>query len=236
SDPSEPQVASTSSAILAQRADIVDREGRPLAMNMATYSLYAQPPQMINPIHVAKALVKIFPDLDEQRLIKDFTGKRTFVWIRKTLSPEQMQEVHDIGDPGLLFGPREMRLYPNGHLAAHILGGTRFGREGVDSAEVVGTAGIEKEYDDWLRDPAHSGEPLQLSLDLTVQATMREVLNAGMHMMNAKGVAGILMNAQTGEIVSMVSLPDFDPNDRPLPNPKVQPGDSTLLNRAVQGL
>ncbi len=114
-DPTEPQVASSNGPqILAQRADIVDRKGRVLATNLATYSLYAQPRDMIDPVHVAKALVKLFPDLDEARLERQFTGDRTFVWIKRTLSPEQMQEVHDIGDPGLLFGPREMRLYPNG--------------------------------------------------------------------------------------------------------------------------
>jgi Cell division protein FtsI/penicillin-binding protein 2 len=64
-----------------------------------------------------------------------------------------MQAVHDIGSPGLLFGPREMRLYPNGSLAAHILGGTRYGREGVSSAEVIGVAGVERQFDPFLRDP-----------------------------------------------------------------------------------
>ncbi len=237
STPSEPTVTTSGGpAITGDRAEIVDRNGRILAMNLATYSLYAQPQDMIDPIHVAKSLVKIFPDLDEQRLIKDFTGQRTFVWIRRTLSPEEMQEVHDIGDPGLLFGPREMRLYPNGRLAAHILGGTTFGREGVDSAEIVGVAGIEKDYDSWLRDPANAGKPLQLTIDLRVQAMMREVLDAGMKLMNAKGAAGILMDAKTGEIVAMTSLPDFDPNNRPVPNPKIKPGDSPLFNRAVQGL
>ncbi len=234
--PQEPQVASSGPSISAGRTDIVDRDGRVLATNLSTYSLYAQPQDMIDPVHVAKALVKIFPDLDEPRLVKDFTGERTFVWIKKTLSPEQMQAVHDIGDPGLLFGPREMRLYPNGHLAAHILGGASFGREGVDSAEVIGVAGIEKQYDSYLRDPANAGQPLQLSIDLTVQAATREVLDAGMHMMNAKGAAAILMNARTGEIISMVSLPDFDPNNRPAPLVKGNPADSPLFNRAVQGL
>lgn len=236
SPPSEPQVAAVGPSITAQRADIVDRNGRVLATNLATYSLYAQPQDMIDPVKVAKALVKIFPDLDEARLEKDFTGERTFVWIKRTLSPEQMQAVHDIGDPGLLFGPREMRLYPNGRLAAHILGGAGFGREGVDSAEVIGIAGVEKEYDSWLRDPANAGQPLQLSIDLTVQSATREVLDAGMHMMNAKGAAAILMDAHTGEILTMVSLPDFDPNNRPAPLVKGDAADSPLFNRAVQGL
>src|SRR5690606_4563023 len=98
-----------------------------------------------------------FPDLDAERLKRDLTGERKFVWIKKKLSPEQMQAVHDIGEPGLVFGPREMRLYPNGNLASHILGGSQFGAEGVSSAEVLGMAGVEKAFDGWLRDPANAG-------------------------------------------------------------------------------
>ena len=147
-----------------------------------------------------------------------------------------MQAVHDIGDPGLLFGPREMRLYPNGHLAAHILGGARYGAQGVNSAEILGVAGIEKEYDSWLRDPANGGKPLRLSIDLTVQAALEDVLAGGMKLMHAKGAAAVLMRVKTGEIVAMSSLPDFDPNDRPAPLLKGDPSDSPLFNRAVQGM
>ena len=99
---------------------------------------------MIEPEHVATELARIFPELEKEALLNDFTGKKKFLWVRKTLSPEQKQAVHDIGEPGLLFGPREMRLYPNGRLAAHVMGGTTFGREGVHAAEVVGVAVIEK--------------------------------------------------------------------------------------------
>jgi cell division protein FtsI (penicillin-binding protein 3) len=234
-EPQEP-VAAAADTIQAQRADIVDRNGRILATNLQTYSLYAQPPLMANPAHAAQGLAKIFPDLDAARLLKDFTGRRKFLWIRKKLSPEQMQQVHDIGEPGLLFGPREMRLYPNGRLAAHILGGSSFGVEGVHAAEVVGTAGVERAFDGFLRDPANEGRPLQLSIDLTVQAAMRQVLDGGMKLMNAKGAAGILMDIRTGEILAMTSLPDFDPNNRPNPPVKGHPSDSPLFNRAVQGV
>ena len=79
--------------------------------------------------------------------------------------------MHDLCEPGLLFGPREMRLYHNGRLAAHVLGGAGYGREGVRAAEVVGRAGIEKSFDAYLRDPINEGKPLELSLDLTIQHT-----------------------------------------------------------------
>ncbi|MCA3509561.1 MAG: penicillin-binding protein 2 [Rhodobacter sp.] len=235
-EPSEPRTAASGAQILAGRADLTDRNGRILATNLLTHSLYAQPKDMIDPARVAGELARIFPDLDAKLLLARFTDGRSFMWVRRKLSPEQMQAVHDIGDPGLLFGPREMRLYPNGRLAAHVLGGASFGTEGVHSAEVIGTAGIEKYLDAQLRDPALEGKPVALSLDLTVQATTQEVLEAGMKMMNAKGAAAILLDVHTGEILSLVSLPDFDPNDRPQALLKGDPADSPLFNRAVQGV
>ncbi|WP_284162752.1 penicillin-binding protein 2 [Frigidibacter sp. SD6-1] len=234
--PEEPKSGQAGPAIVAQRADITDREGRILATNLVTHALYAQPKLMVDPAGAAEKLALIFPDLDAEKLRKDFTGSKKFLWIKKRISPEQMQLVHEIGDPGLLFGPREMRLYPNGALASHILGGSSFGREGVASAEVIGTAGIEKTFDQWLRDPANGGAPLQLSIDLSVQATVEEVLDGGMKLMNAKGAAAILMDVRTGEVIAMASLPDFDPNTRPAPLVKGQAGDSPLFNRAVQGV
>jgi cell division protein FtsI (penicillin-binding protein 3) len=235
-EPTEPRSSVAGAQIFAQRADIVDREGRILATNFETHSLYAQPEQLVDPARAADELVRIFPDLDRDRLVKDFTGKRKFLWIKRKISPEQKQAVHDIGEPGLLFGPREMRLYPNGRLASHVLGGASFGREGVHAAEVIGVAGIEKEFDARLRDPAQSHQPLRLSLDLSVQAATERVLYGGMKLMNAKGATAILMEVQTGEIVAVASLPDFDPNDRPRPPTEGEPSDSPLFNRAVQGV
>lgn len=235
-EPVEPRTASAGPEISVGRADIVDRNGRILATNMLTYALYVQTRDLIDPGRVARELVGIFPELDEKALLRRFTDGRSFLWVRKVMSPEQMQQVHEIGDPGLLFGPREMRLYPNGTLAAHVLGGASFGAEGVNSAEVIGTAGLEKFADARLRDPAQAGTPLVSSLDITVQAAVEDVLGVGMKMMNAKAATAILMDVRTGEIISMASLPTFDPNDRPAAPTKGDPGDSPLFNRAVQGV
>ena len=236
SDPVEPRSAAYGSPISAARADIVDRNGNLLATNFDTHALYAQPFHMIDPQGAADGLVEIFPDLDHSRLLKDFNGERKFLWIRKKISPEQMQAVHNIGDPGLLFAPREMRLYPNGSLAAHIMGGASFGKEGVAAAEVIGVAGVEKYFDDYLRDPANGATPLELSIDLTVQAASERILYGGMKLMNAKGATSVLMDVHTGEVISVVSLPDFDPNDRPRPATTGDQSDSPLFNRSVQGV
>lgn len=236
SEPAEPRASVAGADILAQRADIVDRKGRILATNFEVHSLYAQPPQMIEPERAAAELARIFPDLDRDRLARAFAGKRKFLWIKRRISPEQKQAVHDIGSPGLLFGPREMRLYPNGRLAAHVLGGAGFGREGVHAAEVIGVAGIEKHFDARLRDPARGHAPLRLSLDLPVQAALERVLAGGMTLMNARGAASVLMDARSGEVIALASLPDFDPNNRPRPPVEGQASDSPLFNRAVQGV
>jgi cell division protein FtsI (penicillin-binding protein 3) len=173
--------------------------------------------------------------MDAEALYRRFTSESRFIWLRRYISPEQEQQVHDLGEPGLLFGPREMRLYPNGPIAAHVLGGAGFGQEAVNAAEVIGIAGIEAQFDEVLRDPGQT-EPLMLSIDLTVQATVEEVLAGGMALLNAQGASAVMMDAHTGEIVAMASLPDFDPNNRPRPALEGDPADSPLFNRTVQGV
>ena len=236
SEPSEPKARATATQILASRADIIDRNNRVLATNIETHSLYAHPQQVVDSVTTARQLAEIFPDIDAVKMEARLKGAQKFLWLKGAISPEEKQAVHDIGNPGLLFGPREMRLYPNGQLAGHILGGTTFGEQGVHSAEVLGIAGVESAFDDFLRDPKLNGRPLQLSIDLSVQSALEEVLYGGMRLMNAKGASAVLMQANTGEILAMSSLPDFDPNNRPRALTQGDASDSPLFNRAVQGV
>jgi len=233
--PAEPISSTQILQTLTKRADILDRNGSILATNLITNALYAKPNLMIDKQTAAKELVKIFPDLKLLNLINQFEGTKKFIWIKRKISPEQMQAVHELGEPGLKFGPREMRLYPNGRLAAHVLGGVRYGRQSVHSAELVGSAGVELQFDKFLQDELGSGDPLILSLDLGVQSAIGHVLQGGMQLMNAKGAAAILMDIHSGEIISMVSLPDFDPNDRVQKVSKKNGSQSSLFNKAVQG-
>ena len=235
-EPSEPKAQNSINDISVSRADIVDRNGRILATNIETHSLYVHPKQLADPSGTALRLAEIFQNIDAITLKARFNGKQNFLWLRSAISPEEKQAVHDIGDPGLLFGPREMRLYPNGKLAGHILGGTTFGKQGVHSAEVIGVAGVEKEFDELLRDPKYNGRPLKLSVDLSVQSALEKVLRGGMQLMNAKAASAVLMEVHTGEIFAMSSLPDFDPNNRPIGLTKGDQSDDPLFNRAVQGL
>ena len=236
SEPSEPKARATASHVLASRADIIDRNKRILATNIETHSLYAHPQQVIDPAATAYQLSKIFPDINAIKMEARLSGAHKFLWLKNAISPEEKQAVHDIGDPGLLFGAREMRLYPNGQLAGHILGGTTFGEQGVHSAEVLGVAGVEKAFDGFLRDPKLNGKPLQLSIDLSVQSALERVLYGGMRLMNAKAASAVLMEVHTGEILALSSLPDFDPNNRPHMLTEGDQADDPLFNRAVQGV
>ena len=236
SRPAEPVVQSNNSSVFAQRADIIDRKGRILATNLETYALYVETRHLVDPFNTAHKLADLFNDLNADDLYSQFTSKRKFLWIKKKLSPEQMQAVHDIGEPGLRFGPRETRLYPNGALASHILGGASFGKEGVKSAEIIGVAGIEKTFDNQLRDPTYAKRPLKLTIDLSIQAAVEHVLEGGMRLLNAKGAAAILMEVDTGRVISLASLPDFDPNHRPSLPDRGSAEESPLFNRAIQGV
>lgn len=223
--------------ISGERADILDRNGRVLGTNLVTNSLYAELRYMIDGARAAQEVAQIFPDLDEERLAARLTDpNRRFAWIRARLSPEQAQAAHDIGEPGLMLGMRDMRLYPNATLAAHVLGGTAYGEQGVTAAEIRGTAGIEFRLDERLRDPELVDSPVVLSLDLGVQAIIEEVLASSIPMLEARAGTAVVMDAHTGEIVALASLPDFDPNDRPAPPLTGDPADHPLFNHAVQGV
>ena len=218
------------------RKDIIDKNGVLLATNVKVNSLYAHPSEIINKEKVINSLLKIFPDSDKENLIKKLYSNKPFVWLRKTISPEQQNLVKDIGQPGLYFGPREMRIYPNGTSAAHILGGTRYGLESVDSAEILGTAGVELFYNKQLSNTDNPLEPLQLSIDIKIQALVEEILENGIKLMGAKGGSVILMDSKTGEIMSLASFPKFNPNLRPRNLFKNDPSNSPIFNRAVQGI
>jgi cell division protein FtsI (penicillin-binding protein 3) len=121
-------------------------------------------------------------------------------------------------------------------VAAHVLGGVQAGTEDVHFAEVVGIAGAERFFDAALRETSGDGQPLRLSIDLPVQAALTEVLRAGVARFNAIGGTAVLMDARTGAVRAMVSLPDFDPNNRPVPTDPEVMRSLPLMNRAAEGV
>jgi len=193
--------AASAHAIQASRADIVDRNGVLLATSLATASLHADPKLVINPVEAAKKLVSVLPGLDYNDTLNKLKSDKRFVCIRRNLSPREHYEVNRLGIPGIYFQREERRVYPTGNLTAHVVGFT-----GIDN---TGLMGIEQSFDKKLRGAT---EPLQLSLDVRLQHIMRKELQGAVDEFQALGGAGIIMDVRTGEVLSMVSLPDFDPH------------------------
>jgi cell division protein FtsI (penicillin-binding protein 3) len=193
---------------LPARADIVDRNGKLLATSLDSPSVYANPKQILDPEDATGKLVKIFPSLDRGEIYAKLTSGKSFVWIKRHLTPPEQYEVNQLGIPGVQFQHEERRVYPDGALTGHVVGYT-----GIDNS---GFAGIERGLDDMLKDRR---EPLQLSLDLRLQYVLREELQRVINDFTAKAAAGLIMDVNTGEILSIVSLPDFDPNHPGAPDP-----------------
>jgi len=195
------------------RPDIVDRNGLLLASDIKVYSLFANPRKIIDVDEAVELLTAVMPDLDNKKLFKQLSNrKRAFVWIKREISPTMRAEVYDQGIPGVGFRRETLRIYPKGRLAAHILGYVD-----VDSR---GIAGMEKFLDDQgalytasLADPLRQAAlPANLAVDGRVQHAMADEIAKAIEKFKALAGAGILMDIYTGEIVAMVSLPDYDPN------------------------
>ncbi|MGH6960208.1 MAG: peptidoglycan D,D-transpeptidase FtsI family protein, partial [Dongiaceae bacterium] len=185
-----------------ERAEILDRNGVVLATNLATASLYANPQQVIDPAEAAARLAEALPgEFDAIDVLAKLTTDRSFVWLKRNLTPREEYAINRLGLPGLYFQREERRVYPQGALAAHITGFTDVDNRGL--------AGIEQSFDSVLRD---GRRPVTLSLDVRIQNILHQELSRAIADFTAIGGAGIVLDVATGEILAMVSLPDFDPN------------------------
>ncbi len=217
----EPRTAETprATAFESFRADIVDRNGVVLATTLPAASLYTNPRQIIDPEGTARRLAAILPDIPKREIAAKLASDRSFAWIKRKLTPRQRHDVNRLGVPGLYFQQEPDRVYPHGALAAHVVGFA-----GMDNR---GLAGIEQAFEERLRG---SAQPLALSLDLRVQHILSEELAAAMDGFQAVGAAGLVLDAETGEVAAMVSLPSYNPS---------KPGDANseaLFNRASLGV
>lgn len=195
----------TISAFLPARADIVDRNGVPLARTMDAYSVAVRPSRLIgDPAELARKLHEIFPDEEEAVLYKRLTG-RSWAYLRRRALPEQVAAVNALGEIGIEFPREKERLYPQRTLAAHVLGF-------APTPEGVGGMGVEAAFNDRLTDPALRGKPFAISIDSRVQGALESELYAQMIAQSAKGAGGIILDATTGEVIAMASIPVFDPN------------------------
>lgn len=184
------------------RADIVDRNGDLMASTLKMSSVYADTSIIEDPEKLAAQIMEVLPDLDLKNLVDNLKSGRKFVWIKRNITPRQKYALNAIGEPAISFKEENHRVYPNNNLTAHIIGYTDVDGNGI--------SGIENYFDEKIK---NSEENLQLSIDLKVQHAMRSELMEAMEGFKAKAAIGMVMNVNTGEIISMVSLPDFDPNN-----------------------
>jgi cell division protein FtsI (penicillin-binding protein 3) len=206
--------------IHAQRAMIVDRNGEILAVSLPTVALYADPREMIDTDEAAHKLKQVLPRLDEAVVRERLANaEKQFVYLARQLNPREQVAINALGIPGIYFEQTERRRYPLGRTGAHVLGGVDVDGNGV--------AGVEKRFDQRLHNDPTS---LKLSLDVKVQAVVRDELSAAMADFTAIGGCGIVMDVNTGEVLAMVSLPDYDANAF-----RTTPADDRF-NRAVTGM
>jgi len=206
-----PERTSLQEALLPPRGEITDRNGVPLARAFPAYALWFDPkamgdagsPLVRSPQEVARELKAIFPDINEARMATRLASGRSG-YLRRRILPEEANKVFALGEVALEI-PRETdRHYPQGTLAAHALG--------YVVEDKGGKLGMEQVLEDRLSDSDTRGTPVALSLDVRVQGALEDELRRGMLATNAIGAAGIVLDVDTGEVMAMASLPEFDPN------------------------
>jgi cell division protein FtsI (penicillin-binding protein 3) len=224
-----PRRTNLADALLPPRGEITDRNGVPLARAFPAYALWFNPtamgdsgsPLVRTPAEVARALVRIFPDMNEARLAERLASGRSG-YLRRRLLPEEANEIFRLGEIALEI-PRETdRHYPQGTLGAHILG--------YVVEDEGGKIGMEQVLDERLDNPDLRSQPVALSIDVRVQGALEDELRKGMLATNALGAAGIVLDVDTGEIMAMASLPDFDPNTAGASGP------DNVFNRVTNGV
>ena len=205
-----PRASSLYEAMLPSRGEIVDRNGLALARAFPAYALWYNPaalgggsPLVRSPAEIAHILASIFPDADEADLLRRLIAGKPGYLARRVL-PEQANRIHALGEPALEFPREPDRYYPQGSLAAHVLG--------FVAADGHGRVGMEEVFDQQLTDPTQRARPQMLSLDMRVQGALEDELSKGMLETDAIGAAGVVLDVDSGEILALASLPSFNPN------------------------
>jgi cell division protein FtsI (penicillin-binding protein 3) len=217
-------------AVATARPDILDRNGEILATDVRTPSLFAEPQRIIDVDEAAELLTAVITDIDARELRERLSSKRRFVWLKREITAQQREQIHRLGLPGIGFLPENKRVYPNGPEVSHVIGHVNIDNQGI--------AGIEKWLDTHgLADLHLAGlaidrlqRPVELAVDLRVQHALRDELIAARTKFKAIAASGVVTDVRTGEVVAMVSEPDYDPN-----NPR-EALDPTRINRLTTGV
>ncbi|EXL09775.1 peptidoglycan D,D-transpeptidase FtsI family protein [Aquamicrobium defluvii] len=218
------------SRVTASRPDIVDRNGEVLATDIKTSSLFAEPRHIVDADEAIEKLSTVLPNLDYEQTYNKLKSGAGFVWLQRQLTPRQQSAIMQLGIPGIGFRTETRRFYPAGPTTAYIVGLTNIDNQGI--------SGLEKYIDgQGLADLQQSGlalpkdlAPVRLSVDLRVQHIVHDEITSAMERYKAIAAGAVVLNAKTGEVVAMASVPDFDPN-----NP-VNAQDKDRLNRMSAGL
>ena len=222
--------AASQDVIATARPDIVDRNGAILATDVKASSLFGEPRRIIDKDEAIELLTATVPDLDTAEVRERLSSRKGFVWLKREITPKQQQDIRKLGLPGIGFLRENKRVYPTGNEVAHLIGLVNIDNQGI--------AGIEKWLDsNGLADLHRAGfatdrlqRPVELSVDLRVEHALRDELLKAKEKFHAKAASGLVTNVNTGEIVAMVSLPDFDPN-----SPK-EAHDPDRINRLTTGV
>jgi cell division protein FtsI (penicillin-binding protein 3) len=217
-------------AVATARPDILDRNGQILATDLKSPSLFGEPRKIIDVDEATELLTAALPDLDANEMRERLASKRGFVWLKREISAVQQKEIHHLGIPGVGFLTENKRVYPNGPVVSHLIGHVNIDNQGI--------AGMEKWLDGQGLAALHMAglatdrlqKPVELAVDLRVQYALREELSAARAKFKAIAAAGVIADVRTGEIVAMVSEPDFDPN-----NPR-EANEPNRINRLTTGV
>jgi cell division protein FtsI (penicillin-binding protein 3) len=210
-------------ALIPPRGDIVDRDGHLLASSIDVWSIALQPTKVIgDKLALARNLAKLMPEKDEASYFAMIRSGKPFFYLQRRASPQLVEAVNALGEPGMALERTPDRLYPQTSLAAHVLGFT--------DIDGHGAAGAERAFDKQLSDPAIRGTPITLSISSKVQQALEHELNTAMTEFSAIGAAGVVMDIHTGEVLAMTSLPTLNPNVAGQGSPEAR------FNRATLGV
>ena len=213
-DPPQTLKTAADDAISGARPDLLDRNGAILATDVKTMSVFAEPNRIIDIDEAVELITAVLPDVNAKELRQRLSSKKGFIWVKRQITPKEQAEIFHLGLPGVGFLPENKRIYPNGPIGAYVIG--------YVNEDNVGIAGMEKYLDEQsLTDPHVPGftvdpdrlKPVRLSIDLKATHALRDELVDGMDRFHARAAAGMIIDVNTGEVIALESLPDFDPND-----------------------
>ena len=200
---------------LKERGKIFDRNGNLLATTINSNSLATNPIKIKNKTDLAKKL-SIILNIDELSILNNLLKEDKFVWIKRHITPKEHQKIIDMGEINLQILEERKRIYPYSNVSSHVVG--------FVDIDGIGRAGIERAFNDQLS----NSENIHLSLDINLQQAIREELEETIKKFKAESGLAVVLDIKNSQIISSVSFPDFNPNDRRTFN------EDKLINRVIQ--